>query len=171
MPRHIVLIGPMGVGKTALGSYLATSLQSVFLDSDVSLTQAENVTGRALVASEGVAKLHAREHDFLREALRWPDNAVIAAAASCADEGALLRSIHRDGHLLVYLDAEEDELTPLADDASHRRPIPLGEATQLHIRRRAAALDVEATIFRPRGFPDAESAAAGLLVELSLLDG
>jgi len=171
MPRHIVLIGPMGVGKTAIGSRLAASLQSVFLDSDVSIAKTGGATGRAIAAIDGVASLHALEQDFLHEALRSPEAAVIAAAASCADDGALLRSIVGEGHVLVYLDAEEDELTSLAEQQSHRRPIEPDEAAQLHARRRAAARRVEAVIFRPRVFIDAEAAASALLDQLPFLDG
>ena len=51
--RHIVLIGMMGAGKTALGSELARRLHVPFTDSDVEIETAAAMTIAEIFARDG----------------------------------------------------------------------------------------------------------------------
>ena len=60
-PRHIVLIGPMGVGKTTLGRLLADQLSLEFRDSDVWIESMAGRTGAEIAEADGIAELHRLE--------------------------------------------------------------------------------------------------------------
>jgi len=160
----------MGVGKTVIGSAIAESLGRPVFDSDRRLEASGGDTGQVIAAKIGVDGLHQHEHGFLRDAINSTGPAVIAAAASCADDRDLLNTVVAAGHALVFLDAANIDLTQLARGASHRRPVPESEAIRLHSRRRATAEAAGALVFTPRRFSDPEQAASALLDELSLLD-
>lgn len=72
--------------------------------------------------------------------------AVIAAAASVADDSVLLQCMASDGHVLVYLLVAAHPLEDLAT-GPERRPISATEARQLEPVRRHNALSAEASVF------------------------
>ena len=85
-PRHVVLIGLMGSGKTTVGRALAEALGRPFRDSDADLLAQTGVSARDLAARDGVDALHALELGHVLDALRAPTPAVISAAASVIDD-------------------------------------------------------------------------------------
>lgn len=66
--RAIVLIGPMGVGKTTIGRKLAKSLKLDFIDTDTTVVRSHGPIEK-LFASLGEAKFRELETDALRQAL------------------------------------------------------------------------------------------------------
>src|SRR5262245_20339496 len=86
--RHLVVVGPMAVGKTTVGEALAGWSGRPLRDSDVDLEAARGITGRELAESEGIDALHLWEADHLRLSLADPTPSVIAAAASVVDVAA-----------------------------------------------------------------------------------
>ncbi len=80
--RHVVLVGPMGSGKTTIGRRVADALGRRFVDNDVSLERRTGRTAMQIAAADGVAVLHREEAAELLAALDDPVDAVIAAAAS-----------------------------------------------------------------------------------------
>ena len=86
---HLVLTGPMGVGKTAVGAKLAAALGRRFVDSDAVIEAVAGRSGKDIAAELGVARLHEMEVEALRQALHADHAAVIAAAASAALAGRL----------------------------------------------------------------------------------
>src|SRR5262245_1261902 len=83
--RHLVVVGPMAVGKSTLAEALAGWAGRPLRDSDDDLMAARGVTGRQLAEAEGIDALHLWEADDLRLALVDPTPSVIAAAASVVD--------------------------------------------------------------------------------------
>ncbi len=144
--RHIVVTGPMGAGKTTFGSMLADHLGMEFIDSDEHIEAAEGSTGRQIAEARGVGALHALEADFARSMLSRAPGSVIAAAASIADDPDLLRAVTAAGSVLVYLEADRDELAERAAAATHRRPMTEQEAVALYERRRSAAIAAGAVV-------------------------
>jgi len=63
--RHIVLIGMMGAGKTAIGSELARRLHVPFTDSDAEIESAAAMTISEIFARDGEAFFRARESQVL----------------------------------------------------------------------------------------------------------
>jgi shikimate kinase len=86
MPRHVVVVGLMGAGKSAVGRRLAGRLGWRWRDSDREIESAMGLTVRELRDRDGVDAMHALEADQLLGALAEPGPSVISAAASTVDE-------------------------------------------------------------------------------------
>ena len=72
LPRHIVIAGLMGAGKSTTGRALAERLGRVWHDSDAEIEAATGRTVRELRDAEGVDAMHAREAAQLLVALGEP---------------------------------------------------------------------------------------------------
>lgn len=103
--QHIVIIGPMGSGKTTIGRRLATRLERRFVDNDEALEQTTGHTAAEIARDDGVGALHAREAAALRDALDASTPAVVTAAASTVLD-AELRARLRTGAFVIWLTAE-----------------------------------------------------------------
>lgn len=131
--RHVVIVGPMAVGKTTIGRALARALGRPFLDSDVELERRTGETAAEIAARDGVETLHTVEMETFLEMVGARTPAVVAPAASVvdADEGRkALRS-----HFTIWLDAPERVLADRRDTGSHRRETDALERAELERRR------------------------------------
>ena len=117
---HIVLVGPMGSGKSTLGRELAIRLGMAFVDVDARVVATAGCDIPTLFASEGEAGFRERETQALVEALAG-ETAVIATGG-----GAVLadanRTAMREACHVVYLQVDAaTQLTRLAGDTD--RPL------------------------------------------------
>ena len=108
--RHVVLVGPMGSGKTTLGRALAAKTALTFEDVDARIAADAGCDIPAIFADEGEAGFRSRESHALAAVLAGAP-AVIATGG-----GAVLSQANRDamrdaGHV-VYL--QVDAATQLA---------------------------------------------------------
>lgn len=69
MDRHIVLVGLMGAGKTAIGGELARRLSVPFTDSDAEIETAAAMSIREIFERDGEAFFRARETQVLARLL------------------------------------------------------------------------------------------------------
>ncbi|MDJ0665102.1 MAG: shikimate kinase [Acidimicrobiia bacterium] len=145
MAQHIVITGPMGAGKTAVGRALAGARRMPFSDSDESLLAITGSNAREIAAADGVPHLHELERRFVLDSIAASSPQVIAAAASIADDMPLLKRIVAEGHTLVMLDLAVPE-RGLQHPADHRRPVGDAEARRLHADRMRAAAEAGATV-------------------------
>lgn len=76
--RKIILIGPMGAGKTSLGKRLASRLQWQFVDTDHALCKRTGVDIPTIFATEGETGFRRREHETLYEILTDPRELIVA---------------------------------------------------------------------------------------------
>ena len=76
LTRHIVLIGMMGAGKTAIGAELARRLRVPFQDSDAEIEAAAAMTIAEIFARDGEAFFRAREAQVLGRLLAGPPGVV-----------------------------------------------------------------------------------------------
>ena len=120
-PQHIVLVGPMGAGKTTVGAALARRLGRPFVDTDDLVVAA---TGRSVVdvfAREGEAGFRAHERDAVADAVAAPVPSVIGCGG-----GAVLdprnRALLGASGTVVWLDAPGEVLAERVD-ASGERPL------------------------------------------------
>ncbi|PID64048.1 MAG: shikimate kinase I [Gammaproteobacteria bacterium] len=83
MSNNIVLVGPMGAGKTTLGKKLAKYLKRPFIDVDETIQQRLGVTIQTIFDTEGEAGFRQRELAILGDILRQYNDAVIATGGGC----------------------------------------------------------------------------------------
>ncbi|MFA9565519.1 MAG: shikimate kinase, partial [Acidimicrobiales bacterium] len=76
--RHLVLIGIMGSGKTAIGEHLAQRLGRVFVDTDAVIERESDLTVAQLFAQRGESTFREIEGRVVGGALRQEEPAVIA---------------------------------------------------------------------------------------------
>jgi len=134
--RHIVILGPMGVGKTTVGTLVADQLGWPFVDSDRVIEALHGKTGRRIAADAGVARLHRIEAEVFGEALRFDPPSVIAPAASVADHAILLDRLGDREVVVVALECDPDILETRAATSRHRRGLDAATALELMARRR-----------------------------------
>lgn len=121
MGEHILLIGMMGAGKTAIGEILAGKLGRTYIDNDL---QVEHVTGRTVAEiwrDEGEGAFRRHESAALRAAIQSPAPLVIAVAGGAVLDPANRKHIDGAG-TVVWLRAEVETLARHVrnDDDDHR---------------------------------------------------
>lgn len=90
LTRHIVLIGMMGAGKTAIGTELARRLRVPFTDSDAEIEAAAAMTITEIFARDGETFFRAREAQVLARLLAGPSGVVSTGG------GAWMQPANRD---------------------------------------------------------------------------
>jgi shikimate kinase len=142
-PRHIVIVGLMGSGKTTIARRLAKALDWPLRDSDADLRAAHGLTVRELAERDGVDAMHALERDHLLEALARRGPSVIAAAASCLDEPACLEAMQRPDVRVVWLSGSPATLAGRHKAGDHRPAFgpDLTEVIREQLERRRAAFE------------------------------
>ena len=105
--RHIVLVGPMGAGKSVLGRGLAARLGLAFVDVDALVAAAAGMPVADVFAGGGEAAFRELESTALRQALAG-GSAVVATGG-----GAVLAAANRNAMkaagLVVYLQVDAGE--------------------------------------------------------------
>lgn len=106
-PRNIILVGPMGSGKSAVGSWLARRLKRQFTDSDRYIEEQTGVEIAVIFEIEGEEGFRAREQRAL-ERLCEKEHAVLATGG-----GAVIRKRNREtlkaSGDVIYLECSLDE--------------------------------------------------------------
>ncbi|MGI9623022.1 MAG: shikimate kinase [Acidimicrobiales bacterium] len=133
---HIVITGPMGVGKTTTANAVAAELGLPYRDSDSDIEARTGMTGREIAEREGVPFLHELEAEVLLDALEAVDASVISAAGSVVERSEC-RAALNDAATVVLLEIDLATLLDRMSTGSHRRPIDSGEIEKL-LERRAA---------------------------------
>src|SRR5688572_25874398 len=167
MTRHVVLLGPMGSGKTSIGKQVAKSLRRPLIDGDVQLEERTGGRTAADIAdAEGIDALHRMEADLALEALARRSPAVIGPAASVI-EVAEVRDALAD-HLLVWFTGPPEHFAERAVKKSHRPLLDDGDPVELFRRQLAvreplarplAALVIDVSKIRKRAAATAIVAA------------
>ena len=134
--RHIVIIGPMGSGKTTVGRLLATRLNRPFVDNDTVLEQTTGHTAAEIERADGIDALHAREATVLRDALDAAPPAIVTAAASTVDDVGLRERMRTDA-FVIWLTAEPTTLAQRTTGSVTRSRLDADPLT-LAERQRAA---------------------------------
>ena len=148
--KRIVLIGPMGVGKTTIGRILAKQLDFDFIDTDQRL---EKITGASIswiFDIEGEAGFRKREQQLIQE-LTGITEAVIATGG-----GAILLSENRfnlkNNGIVIYLKGKVETLyertrldnnRPLLEAANPRETIEKILREREHLYVETADFEIE----------------------------
>lgn len=159
MPRHIVVAGLMGAGKTEVGRRLAARLGRPWHDSDRDIEAMTGLTVRELRERDGVDAMHALEAKHLLEALADLEPSVISAAASTVDVPECREALRAPDVEVVWLRASPGVLARRFASSDEHRPefgdSPLQFLTEQAARRDPlfASLDpvvVDVDAIRPR---------------------
>lgn len=104
-PR-LVLVGPMGVGKSTVGALVAERLGCAYRDTDDDIVAAEGRAIADIFVDEGEPAFRAIEKRAVREALAGHEGVLALGGGSVldADTRALLA-----GHQVVYLSMDVEE--------------------------------------------------------------
>ena len=117
---HLVLVGPMGAGKTSIGRRLAARLGLPFTDMDAEIEARAGAKVTTIFELEGEAGFRAREREMLDEVLHAPCQVIAAGGGVVlADDN---RRALRERAFVVCLDITIDgQLERLARDRT--RPL------------------------------------------------
>lgn len=116
---HIVLIGPMGSGKTAVGKQLAKQLRMRFVDSDVEIERSTGVDIPFIFEREGEAGFREREREII-DRLSAAESPIVLATGG----GAVLREENRrvlaERGFVVYLETSVAQQVERVRHSQHR---------------------------------------------------
>jgi shikimate kinase len=119
-PRHLVLVGLMGAGKTTIGRRVAALLDRPFLDADDELAERSGRTVRAWFEEDGEQAFRKAEAGFLRTLLDAHEPVVLATGGGVvvAEENRL--RLTADDVTVVWLHGEPAFLASRAKPKDHR---------------------------------------------------
>ncbi|MBJ6983555.1 shikimate kinase [Luteimonas sp. MC1750] len=158
--RHLVLVGPMGAGKTSIGRCLARHFGLAFVDSDHEIEQRTGTSVTTIFDCTGEAGFRARERDTLAGLLAGPGSVLATGGGAVLDAGS--RRLMAANGFVVHLRADvPTQLERLARDRS--RPLLAGGDREATLHRLAGERDplyaeVADLVFDTRHLPAADAA-------------
>ena len=157
-PRHLVLIGLMGAGKTSVGRRCAGALGRGFVDTDDVIRSTSGMTIPEIFEHDGESGFRRRERTAVAEVVASPDALVIACGGGAVVDPDNRRALRAVG-FVVWLTADPNELAArVTADGVGTRPLLGGGPTTATLTRLADARQ------------DAYAAAAHVSVVTDLLD-
>jgi shikimate kinase len=135
--ENIILVGPMGSGKSAVGRQLAARLGLRFVDSDTEIESHTGVDISYIFEREGEAGFRAREAEILDELTRRARMVIATGGGAVLDPGTRTRLQGRG--CVVYLRTSVDQQLARTRRSEHRpllmNPDPRGTLERLSALR------------------------------------
>jgi len=117
---NIILVGPMGSGKSAVGRLLAQRMGRQFVDVDARVEEQSGRTIAAIFAAEGEVRFRVRESSALADALSKPAQVIATGGGAILEAGN--RAAMRSAGTVVYLRVNpQEQLRRVAGDSA--RPL------------------------------------------------
>ncbi|MGH8107595.1 MAG: shikimate kinase [Arenimonas sp.] len=120
---NVILIGPMGAGKTSIGKRLASLLGLHFVDADHRLEEITGVAVPLIFECEGEAGFRQRESQLINE-LCQGKNQLIATGGGAVLSAENRRQLQANGFVVYLQVTVEQQLERLSRDRS--RPLLAG---------------------------------------------
>ena len=117
---NLILVGPMGAGKTSVGRHLATRFDLRLLDADQEIEREAGATVTQIFEREGEAGFRARERAVLARLLD-EEGIVLATGGGAVLDAGNRALLHGRGFVVHLHVSVEQQLARLADD--HSRPL------------------------------------------------
>lgn len=130
MRKHIILIGPMGAGKSSLGKRLAKRLNCPFYDSDQFLEKRTGVKITTIFELEGEDGFRSREHKILKQLLTQ-ETGVIATGGGIVTQANNHSILKHADNIVIYLMACVDSQLKRT---SHDKSRPLLQTPDRHAK-------------------------------------
>lgn len=131
---NLVLVGPMGSGKSCVGKRLADRFGLAFVDADREIEARTGADIATIFDCEGEAGFRARERATLAELLAAADTVIATGGGAILDPGT--RGLLRERGFVVHLHVGLDrQLQRLARDRS--RPLLAGDDREAVLQRLA----------------------------------
>ncbi|MDB9751797.1 shikimate kinase AroK [Gammaproteobacteria bacterium] len=118
--NNIILIGPMGTGKTTIGRQLAKNLSVSFYDSDHEIEKRTGVKIALIFEIEGVEGFRRRETQILNE-LSQMNNIVLSTGGGAVTRAENRKTLKNNGHIIYLKSSPEILFKRTADDKN--RPL------------------------------------------------
>lgn len=121
-PQTLVLVGPMGAGKTSIGKRVAKHLGTTFTDTDAAIVRAHGPIPQLFV-SHGEGHFRAIERDVVAASLRL--GGVVSLGG-----GSILDEHTRDdlqAHRVVFLTVEPRVIAGRLGEGGTKRPLLAGD--------------------------------------------
>ncbi|WCQ98452.1 shikimate kinase [Paracoccus aestuarii] len=171
LTRHVVLIGMMGAGKTALGSELARRLRVPFRDSDAEIEAAAAMTISEIFARDGEAFFRAREEQVIARLLAGPVGVISTGGGAWMR--AETRALIEGRALSVWLNCDPEVLWARVRQRPTRPLLQTADpkGTLLRLLAERAPVYAKADLeFLSRGHDSIEASAGRLLAALRRAD-
>jgi len=134
-PKHLVLIGLMGAGKTTVGRRCAEALDRAFVDTDELVEANAGATVAEIFATEGEASFRDRERAAIADVVASPEPLVVACGGGAMLDARNRRAV-RDTGVVVWLACSPSELAARVErDGTASRPLLAGGPTEATLGR------------------------------------
>jgi shikimate kinase len=127
--HNVYLIGPMGVGKSAVGRQLAKELKLEFLDSDAEIERRTGVDIAYIFEREGEARFRLREREVIAELTRR-SGIVLATGGGAILDAENRRHLSMTG-FVVYLKASLEQQLERTQQTRNRPLLLDGDPRQV----------------------------------------
>ncbi len=120
--KPIILVGPMGAGKSTIGKRLALQLERDFFDADQALEERTGATVSWIFEREGEAGFRVREEAIIDELSQ--KSGIVLATGGGAVLSAKSRALMKERGIVIYLAVPIDEqIYRTTHDPLQRRPL------------------------------------------------
>lgn len=127
--RHVALVGPMGSGKSSLGSWMAEVIGRPFVDLDHEIEASTGRTIAEIFETDGEPAFRTIEAATAAKVLDAAPGAIVATGGGAVlDAGT--RERLRERAVVVWLDADPDDLAVRVGDGA-ARPLLAGDPGRL----------------------------------------
>ena len=158
--QNIILVGPMGAGKTTVGKQIANQLKKRFVDVDHELEKRTGVSINLIFEIEKEAGFRARETAMLAELLSC-ENTVIATGGGIITNKQNRELLKQTEGLVIYLKTEvKHQLKRLRRDK--QRPLLQGEGRRERLLNLARARNPLYEQVSDVAFPSGRTSSYGM---------
>jgi shikimate kinase len=104
--EKVILVGPMGVGKSTLGVKVASALNCKYIDNDIDMATNSNKSVEEL-SQMSVSELHALEAEFILDVIAGNGPFVSGAAASVIENEEVQKALTEINSIYLSIPLEE----------------------------------------------------------------